>query len=99
MNILVSACAGFIGSHVCDALLDAGHNVHVIDDLSGGYREQVPNGAVLHELDIRSASVRELWQEHRFEVLYHLAAQMDVRKSVADPGYDADVNIGIPEFA
>lgn len=94
MKVLVTGGAGFIGSHVCDALLDRGHDVHVIDDLSGGYREQVPEGATLHELDIRDASVRDLWTEHRFELMYHLAAQMDVRRSVADPRYDADVNVG-----
>ena len=94
MKVLVTGGAGFIGSHVCDALLDRGHDVHVIDDLSGGYREQVPDGATLHELDIRDASVRDLWAEHRFDLMYHLAAQMDVRRSVADPRYDADVNVG-----
>ncbi len=86
--------AGFIGSHVCDSLLEHGHDVHVIDDLSGGYREQVPKGATLHEMDIRDDRVRELWAEHRFELMYHLAAQMDVRRSVSDPRYDADVNVG-----
>ena len=94
MKVLVTGGAGFIGSHVCDALLERGHDVHVIDDLSGGYREQVPEGATLHEIDIRDATVRELWAEHQFELMYHLAAQMDVRRSVADPRYDADVNVG-----
>jgi UDP-glucose 4-epimerase len=74
--------------------LEHGHDVHVIDDLSGGYREQVPKGATLHEMDIRDDRVRELWAEHRFELMYHLAAQMDVRRSVSDPRYDADVNVG-----
>ena len=94
MKILVSGGAGFIGSHVCDSLLGEGHEVHVIDDLSGGYAERVPEGATLHEMDIRDVAVADLWQEHRFDTLYHLAAQMDVRKSVADPRYDADVNVG-----
>lgn len=94
MKVLVTGGAGFIGSHVCDALLERGHEVHVIDDLSGGYREQVPAGATLHELDIRDEKVRDLWAEQRFEMMFHLAAQMDVRRSVADPRYDADVNVG-----
>jgi UDP-glucose 4-epimerase len=94
MKIVVTGGAGFIGSHVVDALLEKGHSVHVIDDLSGGYRKNVPAGAVLHQLDIRDQSIVNLWEEHNYEVMYHLAAQMDVRKSVSDPGYDADVNIG-----
>ncbi len=94
MKLLVTGGAGFIGSHVCDALLNHGHEVHVLDDLSGGFREQVPAGATLHALDIRDPGVRDLWAEHRFELMYHLAAQMDVRRSVADPRYDADVNVG-----
>ncbi len=94
MKILVTGGAGFIGSHVCDALLAAGHDVHVLDDLSGGFREQVPEGAHLHEVDIRSEGVAALWAEHRFEVMFHLAAQMDVRRSVADPRFDADINVG-----
>lgn len=93
MTILVTGGAGFIGSHIVDALLTAGHTVHILDDLSGGRRENVPSGAVLHEMDIRSAGVSELWSKHRFEVMFHLAAQMDVRRSVADPSYDADVNV------
>ena len=94
MKIVVTGGAGFIGSHVVDALLEKGHSVHVIDDLSGGYRKNVHAGAVLHQLDIRDQSIVNLWEEHNYEVMYHLAAQMDVRKSVSDPGYDADVNIG-----
>ena len=94
MKILVTGGAGFIGSHIVDALLSREHEVHVIDNLSGGFREQVASDAVFHELDIRDASIAKLWEKEQFEVLFHLAAQMDVRKSVADPGYDANVNIG-----
>jgi len=93
MNILVTGGAGFIGSHVSDALVDQGHEVHVLDDLSSGRREQVPDGAVLHVLDLRSSEVAELIRSHAFDVLVHHAAQMDVRKSVADPGFDAEVNV------
>ncbi len=94
MKVLVTGGAGFIGSHVCDALIRNGHDVHVLDDLSGGFKEQVPTEATLHVMDIRDDEVAEVWQEHRFEVLFHLAAQMDVRRSVADPRFDADVNVG-----
>ncbi len=93
MKILVTGGAGFIGSHVSDALMESGHSVHVVDNLSGSTRDTVPAGASFHELDIRDPRVHELWADERFEVLYHLAAQMDVRKSVADPAFDADVNI------
>lgn len=94
MTILVTGGAGFIGSHVSDALLAAGHDVHILDDLSGGKMENVPDGATLHVMDIRDDAVHDLWAAHRFSVMYHLAAQMDVRRSVADPRFDADVNVG-----
>ena len=93
MKILVTGGAGFIGSHVADALLEKGHDVHIIDDLSSGKTANLPDEAVFHEADIRSGEVEKLFEKHQFEVLYHLAAQMDVRKSVADPGFDADVNV------
>lgn len=94
MRILVTGGAGFIGSHITDALIHAGHDVHVIDDLSGGRKEQVNPKATFHQLDIRDKSIGDLWQTYQYEVMYHLAAQMDVRKSVADPRFDADINIG-----
>ncbi len=91
--VLVTGGAGFIGSHVADRLLQEGCEVHVLDDLSGGVRENVPEGAVFHEMDVRSDDVRGLFEAHRFEALCHLAAQMDVRRSVADPQFDASVNV------
>jgi len=94
MKILVTGGAGFIGSHIADALLERGHDVHVMDDLSSGVRRNVPSDAVLHVCDIRGEEAAELFDEHQFEVLVHHAAQMDVRASVRDPRYDADVNIG-----
>ncbi|MEX0746943.1 MAG: NAD-dependent epimerase/dehydratase family protein [Rhodothermales bacterium] len=93
MKILVTGGAGFIGSHVADALIAEGHSVHVLDDLSGGKEENVPSGAILHKADIRSDEVRSLFEKERFELVVHHAAQMDVRRSVADPRFDADVNI------
>jgi UDP-glucose 4-epimerase len=94
MKILVTGGAGFIGSHVAEALLDVGHDVHVIDDLSSGFRRNVPDSAVLHVCDIRGEEAAVLIGEHEFDVLVHHAAQMDVRASVRNPRYDADVNIG-----
>lgn len=93
MKILVTGGAGFIGSHVADALLAEGHTVHILDDMSGGQIENVPAQATLHRMDICSATVHNLFAQEQFEVLYHLAAQMDVRKSVADPVFDANVNV------
>jgi UDP-glucose 4-epimerase len=91
--LLVTGGAGFIGSHVAEALLAAGHAVHVLDDLSGGRRANVPERAAFHEMDVRAPEVRDLWEEHRFAALLHFAAQMDVRRSVADPVFDAQVNV------
>ncbi len=93
MKILVTGGAGFIGSHVADALIERGHDVHIIDDLSSGRRENLPDGAPFHEMSIRSSEVAELFRRERFEVIMHLAAQMDVRRSVADPMFDANVNV------
>jgi UDP-glucose 4-epimerase len=93
MTILVTGGAGFIGSHVVDALVDAGHSVVVVDNLSMGKREQVHPRATFVELDIRSETLHEIFQRHRFDVVVHQAAQMDVRQSVEDPLFDASVNI------
>ncbi|MBX3132738.1 MAG: NAD-dependent epimerase/dehydratase family protein [Gemmatimonadaceae bacterium] len=90
---LVTGGAGFIGSHVADALLADGWQVTVLDDLSSGKRTQVPAGAEFVQADIRSAEASTLVRSGRFDLLCHLAAQMDVRRSVADPGFDADVNV------
>lgn len=93
MKVLVTGGAGFIGSHVSDALIREGHEVHILDDLSGGNRSNVPDEATFHELDIRSDQVPSMFEAERFDALIHHAAQMDVRRSVADPQYDADVNV------
>ena len=92
-KVLVTGGAGFIGSHVAEALLAEGCTVHIVDDLSGGVRENVPEGAVLHALDIRSPEAAALVARERYAALCHLAAQMDVRRSVADPAFDASVNV------
>ena len=93
MKILVTGGAGFIGSHVADALLAEGHEVHVLDDLSSGRVENLDDRAKFHELDIRSPEVADLFARNAYDILVHHAAQMDVRRSVADPSFDADVNI------
>jgi len=92
-TVCVTGGAGFIGSHVADALLAAGHRVLIVDDLSTGRKENVPAGAELHLLDIRSSGAAALIAEAGIEVLVHHAAQIDVRRSVADPLHDADVNV------
>lgn len=93
MKVVVSGGAGFIGSHVADALVSEGHEVHIIDDLSGGFNRNINPKAVFHKQDIRSEEIAEIWKEHRFEILVHCAAQMDVRRSVADPCFDAGINV------
>ena len=92
MRAVVTGGAGFIGSHVVDALLARGDEVHVLDDLSHGRRENIADGAQLHEGDIRSEAAR-LFAEATPEVCFHLAAQADVRVSVERPDFDADVNV------
>ena len=93
MRILVTGGAGFIGSHVADRFVADGHTVTVVDDLSNGRRENVPAAAAFHALDIRSPEAAALVRDGGFDAIAHLAAQMDVRKSVADPVFDAQVNI------
>jgi UDP-glucose 4-epimerase len=92
VRAVVTGGAGFIGSHIVDALLARGDEVHVLDDFSSGKRENVPAGARVTEGDIRRDTDRA-FDEARPEVAFHLAAQKDVRASVERPDYDADVNI------
>lgn len=94
MNILVTGGAGFIGSHVVDEYLRLGHRVAIMDNFSTGRRINVNPDATLYEVDIRdTAEVQRIFEKERFDVLNHHAAQMDVRRSVDDPVYDASVNI------
>lgn len=92
-RVLVTGGAGFIGSHVADAYLASGYRVWVVDNLSSGRRENVPDQAEFVEMDIRDGAVRLLFREVGFHLVNHHAAQIDVRASVADPRYDADVNL------
>ena len=93
MHILVTGGAGFIGSQIADAYLQEGHQVTVIDDLSTGKKKNVNHKARLVTLDVRDPNLSTLFAESKFEVVNHLAAQLDVRKSVQDPFFDASVNI------
>ena len=98
MKALVTGGAGFIGSNLVDALLASGDEVTVVDDLSTGKRENLEgalsNGATLEQIDIRDAdAVSEVVGRTRPDVIFHLAAQIDVRKSVADPANDARINV------
>ena len=92
MRVLVTGGAGFIGSHVADRLLERGHEVAVVDDLSSGKHENVPNRARFYEMDIR-AGCAAVFEDFRPDALCHLAAQMDVRRSVREPDFDAGVNV------
>ena len=92
-KVLVTGGAGFIGSHVADAYLTRGDTVWVVDNLSSGRRENVPRNATFIEMDIRDPGVRDLFREVRFDLVNHHAAQIDVRVSVNDPQYDAQVNL------
>ena len=92
-SVLVTGGAGFIGSHVADVFLARGYAVDVLDNFSSGRRENVDPRVRLHELDIRSPEAAELVRQTPFDVIVHLAAQIDVRKSVADPAADAAINI------
>ncbi len=93
MKILVTGGAGFIGSHVVDAYIELGHEVVVVDNLSSGSVENINPKAKFYRMDIRDREVEGLFKDEKPDVVNHHAAQMDVRKSVEDPIYDADVNI------
>ena len=98
MRALVTGGAGFIGSNLVDALLERGDEVTILDDLSTGKRENIEGalagGAELVELDIRDAeAVAEVVARVQPEVIFHLAAQIDVRRSVEDPALDARINV------
>jgi UDP-glucose 4-epimerase len=93
LKVLVTGGAGFIGSHVCDAFVRAGHEVIALDNLSSGKKENLDPRVRLEVADIRSPEAAQLVRSERPQALLHLAAQMDVRRSVEDPRFDADANI------
>ena len=93
-KVLVTGGAGFIGSHLADAYVAAGAEVWIVDNLSSGRRENLPEAAHFVEMDIRSSDeVRDLFREVRFDLVNHHAAQIDVRFSVNDPAKDAAINV------
>src|SRR5271165_1357951 len=90
---LVTGGAGFIGSHVADALLGDGYAVTILDNLSSGRRENIPSGATFVPGDVTAPETTTIVHDGRFDVIAHLAAQIDVRRSVSDPVFDAGVNV------
>ncbi|MCC7363708.1 MAG: NAD-dependent epimerase/dehydratase family protein [Dehalococcoidia bacterium] len=94
MRILLTGGAGFIGSHIAEAYLAAGHDVLIVDNLATGRRSNVPAGATLHEVDIHSREVERIFADFRPEIVNHHAAQASVKVSTGDPVHDLEVNGG-----
>lgn len=93
MKILVTGGAGFIGSHIADRYLELGHEVVIVDNLVTGQRENIPKKSTFYETDICDSDLSQIFEKEKPDVVCHQAAQMDVRKSVDDPMYDATVNV------
>ncbi len=93
MKILVTGGAGFIASHIADAFIEEGHSVHILDNLSSGFEKNINPKASFIKADIRDKSLSKIFEKEKFDVINHHAAQMDVRRSVADPAFDAEINI------
>lgn len=93
MKVLVTGGAGFIGSNLVDGLIQEGHNVVVVDDLSTGSKANVNAQAQLIKLDVTRKKLKQVFAKHQPEVVFHLAAQVDINKSTQDPVWDARQNI------
>jgi UDP-glucose 4-epimerase len=93
VKILVTGGAGFIGSHVVDTFIAHGHDVVIVDDLSTGRRSNINPAATFYQIDIRNPELAEVFEKEKPQAVDHHAAQMDVRRSVEDPLFDADVNV------
>ena len=92
-KVLVTGGAGFIGSTLVDRLVSLGHDLVVLDDLSSGRQDYVNSAAKLYPIDICSSEVAKIFADEQFDFVYHLAAQIDVRKSVSDPEFDNKINV------
>ncbi len=93
MKILVTGGAGFIASHISDAFINEGHEVFIVDNLSTGFEKNINHKAKFIKADICDKKLSDLFEKEKFDVVNHHAAQMDVRRSVADPAFDANTNI------
>ncbi len=93
MRILITGGAGFVGSHVADAYLRAGHHVAVVDALVGSGGNRTPEGAVFYREDIRRPTLADVFRQERPDVVAHFAAQINLRRSIEDPVADADANV------
>lgn len=94
MNILVTGGAGFIGSHVVDLLIRQKHNVFIIDNLSSGKKENINLIAKFYHRDLSNyEEIEKIFEENKIEIVYHLAAQVNVRKSILNPSEDAKQNV------
>ena len=93
MKIVVTGGAGFIGSHLVDSLVAQGNEVHIIDNLSTGHHLHTHPLAIMHKVDIRSEEAKQIIIKEKPELVFHLAAQADVTRSIEDPSFDAEVNI------
>ena len=94
LKIIVTGGAGFIGSHVADKYIEAGHDVIIIDNLSSGKKENINPKAKFYNVDIKDTrKIPEIFEKEKPDIVNHHAAQIDVRKSVSDPVFDANVNI------
>lgn len=93
MKVVVTGGAGFIGSHLVDELISNGAEVHVLDNMVSGHLHNINPLAVIHTEDIRSKKAKQIIIQEKPDVVFHLAAQADVARSINEPEYDADVNI------
>lgn len=93
MKILITGGAGFIASNIADRYLELGHEVVIVDNLITGQRKNIPAAAKFYQMDVCDEKIKNVFEAERPDIVNHHAAQLDVRKSVADPVYDANVNI------
>ncbi len=93
MKILVTGGAGFIGSNIVDRLINLGYKVIIIDDLSTGKERNINPSAKFYKLDIQDPKIEDIFRDEQIDIVNHHAAQIDVRKSVADPMFDTRVNV------